>query len=297
MEPLRQSTIYSYLRCPYQHYLKTTRPERKAYRHPSAIFGTVIHRLIQQLHQGDWEMDLEQCFLEEFEQEATKRQSDTATPPIRWKDETAQRQQYQEEACQILTNYRDKDYNRNCRAPLAEAQFTVKLGRVVVAGTIDQLRETDEVLELVDFKTGKTRPPQAYLNCDYQLSLYAFALKHGTFLSEGKLITPNVLPERLTYYFLRHHIPYKRKTNGKEAGEEKGDPRLTTTRSLQQLKALKRDVGLVAKMIRNGFYPRSPDPLKCGACPFADSCVGASRDCAMTSARLNSLTHQLEEVA
>jgi RecB family exonuclease len=297
-DPLRQSTIYSYLRCPYQHFLRTTDPTSQSYRNPAAVFGTVIHGLIARMHAGEWEMDIETEFLKAFEWEATERQNDSPTLPIRWKDETKEREQHLQDAVAMLDGYRSKDYNRNAKILLAEATFTVKLGRQTLTGTIDQLRQhPDGALELVDFKTSKAAPPQAYVDLDYQLALYAWALKHGTFLVGGRLVQPNVLPDLLTLYFLRHHIPYKRATNGKAAGEERGDPRITTTRSAEQLKAMKTDVASVARMIRAGLFPRSPDPMKCSCCAYTDACRGAALDASLSVRRIEELVTQLENVA
>ncbi len=297
-EPLRQSSIYSYLRCPYQYHLRVTDPEAQRFRHPAAVFGTAVHEVIRRLHAEDWELDLESAYLEVFSQAEQERQNDTATVPIRWKDEEAEREQYRQDALAMLEGYRTKEYNRNCKVLLAEATFTVKIGRHVLTGTVDQVREhPDGTWELVDFKTSKAAPPQVFVDLDLQLGLYSWAMKHGTFLANGKLIQPNRLPERQTLYFLRHHIPYKRATGGKQAGEERGDPRLTTTRSAEQLKALKADVSSVARMIRLGLFPRSPDPMKCGVCGYQQACKGSACDAHQPKARLESFKQELENVA
>ncbi len=291
-EPLRQSTIYGYLRCPYQHHLRTTDPTTQSFQHPAAVFGTAVHDLIRQMHEGDWDLDLESYFLEAFDM------AEKGSKPLRWKDEAKERAQYLADAVAILDGYRSKDYNRECRVLMAEATFTVRIGRHTVTGTVDQVRKcSDGSIVLVDFKTSKAAPPQMYVDLDYQLSLYAYALQHGTFLVDGKLVTPKITPDRLTLYFLRHHIPYKRATNGKAAGEEKGDPRISTTRTTEQFRVLKKDVNCVARMIRLGIYPRSPDPLKCGCCGYAEACLSAAREGTINQTKLAVLTNELENVA
>ncbi len=249
--------------------------------------------MIRRIHAEDWELDLETAFLHSFAQAEM-----ASEVPLRWKGEETEREQYYQDALAMLEGYRTKDYNRNCKVLLAEATFTVKIGRHTVTGTIDHLREhPDGTLELIDFKTSKSAPPQAYVDLDYQLALYHWALRYGTFLVDGKLVQPNITPDRLTLYFLRHHIPYKRATGGKQAGEERGDPRITTTRSPEQLKALKADVSCVAKMIRLGLFPRSPDPMKCGVCGYQQACKGSACDAQLPNARLESLKQELENVA
>ena len=296
MEALRQSTIYSYLRCPYQHMLRTTDPDKSTFRHPAALHGTVIHSLIKRLHEGEWDMDLRSAYQKAFQEEVSNCRSDPA--PVRWKDEAEEREVYLADAVAMLEGYRSKDYNRQARVLMAEAQFTVKMGRQTMTGTLDQVRQHPEgTIELVDFKSGKTTPPQAFVDLDYQLGIYGYALQVGTLLVDGKLIQPHLQADRLTLYFLRHHIPYKRATGGKSAGEERGDPRISTPCNHDKLHALKKDVATVAKMIKTGCFPRSPDAMKCGVCAFADACRGAATDAHLPMARLESLLTQLEEVA
>jgi len=196
MEPLRQSTIYSYLRCPHQHFLRTTDPTAQTFRHPSAIHGTVIHGLIKRMHDGDWDMDLQAAYLLAFQHEVTNGQNDTL--PIRWKNEAEEREQYLADAVAMLEGYRSKAYNRDCQVLMAEAPFTVKMGRHTLTGTIDQVRQNpDGTLELVDFKSGKTAPPQTFVDLDYQLSTYAYALRFGTLLVDGRLIQPHLAVDTL----------------------------------------------------------------------------------------------------
>jgi RecB family exonuclease len=296
MEALRQSTIYSYLRCPYQHFLRTSDPATQTFRNPAAINGTVIHDLIKRLHEGKWDMDLQFAYQQAFQHEVSHGQNSNL--PIRWKDETEEWDQYLSDAVAMLEGYRSKSYNRTCKILLAEAQFSVKLGRQTLTGTIDQVRQRpDETIELVDFKSGKTAPPQAFVDLDYQLSIYAYALRFGTLLVDGKLVQPHQAVDTLTLYHLRQHIPYRRATNGKSAGEERGDPRISSVCHMNKMRALKADVSQVAKMIQLGLHPRSPDALKCGVCAYADACRGTTQDAHLPLARLESLVSQLEDVA
>ena len=218
--------------------------------------------------------------------------------PIRWKDEDEEREAFQTDAMAMLEGYRSKDSNRACKVLMAEAQFTVKMGRHTLTGTIDQVRQhPDGTLELVDFKTGKTAPSQAFVDIDYQLGIYAYALRFGTLLVDGRLIQPHLTVDTLTLYHLRQHIPYKRATGGKSAGEERGDPRIRTPCNLHKMKALQEDIASVARMIKMGCFPRSPDALKCGTCSFADTCRGSASDTRVSHARLEALITQLEDVA
>ncbi|MBZ0264526.1 PD-(D/E)XK nuclease family protein [bacterium] len=157
--------------------------------------------------------------------------------------------------------------------------------------------------ELLDFKTSKFAPSQAFLDVDYQFGLYALACADATFKSsDGTLRLLDIPPDRLkiTWYHLRDHIPYKRKTKNNQIGDERGDPRRTTARSEEQIKSLKQDLSKVATNIRRGVFPRNPSYHTCPLCPYAEMC--AKDSCGMglnrnQKSQIQQLVQNLEEAA
>jgi len=187
-----------------------------------------------------------------------------------------------DEAVQMLTNYRKKDYNHNSEVILSEAKFTVKLGRAgLFSGTIDLLRKNaNGEYELLDFKTSQFPPADTFLNVDYQLGIYTFACWMGVFkMQDGSLKTLNIPPEELSiiYYHLRDHLEYKRNNGNGKVGEEKGDPRRFTSRTREQLSSMKRDLSAIVANIHRMSFPRNPNWATCPFCQFSGTCAEDSQ--------------------
>ena len=267
---LRQSSLKTYLFCPRSYqlcFLEDTPPQ---FRNSKALFGSAIHELIRQMHAGDWEMDIVGAYLQVFED---LEHGEEGEIPIRWKGEAKERAQFEEEAVAMLTGYREKAYNREAEILLAEAPFTLAVGKQVFTGTVDQVRRNpDGTIELVDFKTSRFAVSQAFLDVDVQMSLYAAALWRGAFRADQGLRMLGILPDRCTWYHLRHHIPYKRKTGAFQAGDERGDPRLVTRRTEADLEEFSEGAGMIAEAIDRGLFPKNPSQLTCGFCAYGGGC-------------------------
>ena len=252
---------------------------------------------------NNWSLDIRERYLEILGQmEFHGEESDT---PIFWKDDRkATIDKLAHEAVEMLANYRGKDYNLDANVVLSEAKFMLKVGRNIFSGTVDQIRQNDDgEFTLLDFKSSKIPPNQTFLDVDYQLGLYALASWKGVFkLPSGQMKMLEIPPDKLkiVYYQLRDHIPYKRNGKGFQAGDERGDPRRFTSRTRDQLKTLKRDVGAIASNINRGVFPRNPGTINCPACAYSTICIGDSRIDGLSAHQVKSietLTLPMEEAA
>jgi len=267
---LRQSSLKTYLFCPRSYQLRFLEDTPPQFRNSKALFGSAIHELIRQMHAGDWEMDIAGAYLQVFED---LEHGEEGEIPIRWKEEAKERAVFEEEALVILTGYREKSYNRDAEVLLAEAPFTLAVGKQVFTGTVDQVRKNpDGTIELVDFKTSRFAVSQSFLDVDVQMSLYAAALWRGAFRTGEGLRMLGVLPDRCTWYHLRHHIPYKRRTGTALAGDERGDPSFVTRRTEADLEEFFEDVRMIAEAIDRGLFPKNPNPMHCGFCAYGGAC-------------------------
>ena len=204
----------------------------------------------------------------------------------------------------MLENYRSRSYNHDANVILSEAKFMLKVGRNIFSGTVDQIRQNeDDSFTLLDFKSSKFPPNQTFLDIDYQLGLYTLACWKGVFkLPSGQMKMLEIPPEKLkiVYYHLRNHIPYKRNGKGFQAGDQRGDARRFTSRTRDQLKVLKSDVGAIASSIRRGVFPRNPGTINCPACTYSTICADDSRIDGLTAHQVKSvetLTLPMEEAA
>ena len=303
-QPLRQSSIKNYLFCPrsfkYQH-IEDIQP---AFRNVAMIHGSVVHKLLHMIHTENWNLNIADTYPEVFDYK--EFHSDESNIPIFWKEDRAKAiGKLTAEAVEMLNNYRTKDYNLNSKVGLSEAKFTVKLGRAgIFSGTIDLLRKNPEgVIELIDFKTSKFAPADAFLEVDYQFGIYAYACWKGVFkMPDGNLKMLDIPPENLSvvYYNLRDHLTYKRNSGNGKIGDEKGDPRRITKRTRQQFADMKRDLSAIVRSINHLSFPRNPNWATCPHCAYANICVDDSNGLALNRNErkvVQELLNQNKEIA
>ena len=95
----------------------------------------------------NWNLNIEYLYREIFDQE--EFQSEESHIPIFWKDDRDKNiLKLKDEAVQMLTNYRKKDYNHNSEVILSEAKFTVKEVQEQVLPAMDR-----EFLDRLDCDT------------------------------------------------------------------------------------------------------------------------------------------------
>ena len=302
MLQLRQSLINQYLFCPKSFQLEHRQNCRPGYRSHAALNGSVIHELLHMVHNGRWNLDPASTYdqiIHQLEFEGLEK-----LIPVDWNNREAEVEKYRDMAVEIINHYRLKPYNREARVVLSEAPFTVKVGRVTFTGTVDQIRENpDNTLELIDYKTSQRVPPEAALASSYQLILYSLAMLYGTFHSPQGPVRFLQLPDHATWYHLRNHIPYKRKTTVGDRvflkGDEKpGDPRHRISITPDMIDAFRKDVGKIARAINEGIFPRIASTANCSLCKFSKACMQEKESDALNNkqmTQLNELIHQIEK--
>ena len=302
MQQLRQSLLNQYLFCPKSFQLEQIQGVHPVYQSHAALNGSVIHELLHRMHTGHWNLNPEWMYDEVLHQ--LEFEGPEQPIPVDWSNRDDQVSRYREDAVEIISNYRLKPYNQEARIILSETPFTVKIGRVEFIGTVDQIRKNpDGKLELIDFKSSARIPPEAALSSSYQLILYSLAMLYGNFHTPQGLIQFLQLPDHATWYHLRNHIPYKRKTTvGDQVfqkGDEKpGDPRYRISITPDMIAAFRKDAGKIARAINEGIFPRVASTATCSLCKFSKACMQDKESDALSNrqqAELNELTQQLEK--
>ena len=268
---LRQSTLKTWLSCPLMYKFRHIDKLEPAFRYPATIHGSALHLVLKQLHEGEWNGDLQSLYTKALNHYLYA--SDESHIPVRWKgDMHKEIEKLKNNAVEILENYRSKDYNKNAVVLFSEVQFRVKILGYEFTGTIDQVRlNPDNSVELLDFKSSAQRPNHYAIPNDIQLTLYAYALKYGGLLVDGIWVKPNMLVDSVGIYFLRAHEVYKRKVPGKEVGDEKGDPFISTTKSIQDLRAFRGEIrAQLSAMVKPWYYPNT---ASCAFCSYATHCI------------------------
>jgi len=147
----------------------------------------------------------------------------------------------------ILRSFYQKEFNLKIIPHLLEHPFVVKISPdLKIGGKIDRVDKLGKVMEIIDYKTGKTWE-QKEVDNSLQMSVYALAaINLGIF--EGK-------PEEiiLSFYFL-------------ESGEKK-----STRRTSQQLSLIKEELIKKAKEIQESKFEAKPSNM-CDFCEYRLLC-------------------------
>ena len=297
---LRQSLINQYLFCPKSFQLEQVQGVQPAYRSHAALNGSVIHELLHRMHNGHWNLNPEWMYdevLQRLEFEGPEQ-----LIPVDWNNREVEVTRYREDTVEIICNYRLKPYNRDAEVILSEAPFTVKVGRVEFIGTVDQIRKNpDGTLELIDFKTSSRTPNDAALASSYQLTLYSLAMLYGTFHTANGTLQFLQLPDYATWYHLRNHIPYKRKTTvGDQVfqkGDEKpGDPRYRICITPDMIRAFRKDVSKIARAIKESIFPRVASTATCSLCKFGTACQQDKESGALSKRQISELADLSQQI-
>jgi len=274
---LRQSTLKSFLSCSLMYsyiHIHKLEPE---FRYSATIHGSALHLVLKWLHEGEWDGNLESLYAKALNHYLYA--SSESHIPVRWKkDRESDIANLTRNAVEILTNYREKEYNKLAIVLFNEAQFKVKILGYEFTGTIDQVRKNpDGSIELIDFKSSAQRPNLYAVKNDLQLTLYSYAIRHGLLLIDGIWVKPNMLVDSVGIYFLRAHEVYKRKVPGKQIGDEKSDPFIRTTKDIQSLRAFRYEVrsllsGMLKPATHNGESIYFANTASCSFCAYKSHC-------------------------
>jgi RecB family exonuclease len=297
-EAFHASSVNQYLTCPrayyYRHQLKI--PETTA--NFSAFQGSAIHAAISAWHASDRSMSVDELvdlFLGDLKARVTWAIGEgrdvekyDGEPSIN-------------EACAfaqtVLTGYTE-DSRNHVELIANELSFYLQIGKYPFEGTVDQIRKLpDGTISLVDIKTGMTKPNSLLLNMDYQMSVYALAVKNGVFARkddpEATVLKINKIPDSIAICHVRDYIPKKKNqfaetitTDEYEINPDTGRKRKKripnpkfdegykagdvgpvfyyTTRSENDLRNAEKDIGRVCASIRFKMFFRRP--VAQGAC-------------------------------
>jgi hypothetical protein len=265
---LRQSTIKDWLSCPLMFRFRHVEGFQPAYRNVAALHGSALHGAIHQLHVNGFETDLKKLYRETF-RDAMDQEPEA---PIHWKkSKQADMERLEDNAVEILTGYRNWEENHLCQVLYSEVQFKVKIGGFDLSGTIDQVRiNSDGELDLVDLKSGVQRPRAIALRRDWQLGLYAYALKYGRLIINWSEVRVPMSVDRAIIYHLRAHEVYKRNSKYGRQGFEKGRPFIVCQKSAWDHQQFKHDFLNIIKMMTKDWP--FPNTNSCGFCGFQERC-------------------------
>lgn len=160
-----------------------------------------------------------------------------------WYAGAAEKEEYRKKGRRLLEEFFDANCRAEMKIPLhIEQDFNLKVGDVTMKGAIDRIDPADGGVEIIDYKTGKTKTEK---EADTeQLVIYHLAAREVF----------GYRPVKLTYYYL-----------------ESGDT-VSFAADPKDEEDLKKDILETVEKIRKSDFRATPSESVCKFCDFRDMC-------------------------
>jgi len=229
---LSYSQISMYQTCPlqykYSYILNIPRPPSHA-----LSFGITIHDTLRDFHS-------QKMFDKEVSYEDLIKMYEKNWQPLGYEDEKHRQERF-ESGKELLKDYYEK--HKDDKKPLGlEKSFNIRIDGIKFYGRIDRIDSLDDGVEIIDYKTGKTKT-QKEVDKDDQVAYYALGVKEALKMN----------PKKLSYYFV-------------ESGEK-----ISTTRAQEQLDEKKKEVHEVVENMKSGNFKADPG-MQCRWCDYSEIC-------------------------
>lgn len=261
---------------------------------PTALFRGVMSGLVlEKIHASDYSEGkvgdlVELCYEEtakNLEEEGRERtESVIENKPVICEEVAAMAERY---IARLMPLF------EQCELIGTEVPCRLTLGDVNFASHMDLLvRDTSDVfgygrgrILCIDWKFRKEAPTRAYLARNQQFTLYWLMIMHGSVMSFPAVDGWVEYNEncQMVWCHLPYLKPFGRKTVQKDDRDQeieykKGDER--PVRSIMRdvnfrpdgVDIMSSDLTERVEMMRAGFFPKSPDPIRCQICESQDFC-------------------------
>lgn len=187
------SALSTYQTCPlkykYQNIDHIKEPKSK-----EAVFGTLIHSVMQYIHSPTLVAPSLEDALNFFSQNWNENI---------WADDIEERAAFSQ-GVKIIQDYYAKNDPADFTIVDLESRFAIEIGdettgKHVIAGVIDRIDKTPDGYEIIDYKTAKKMPSQETVDTNVQLSIYLKA-----FLERYPKERENLDHITVSLYFLKH---------------------------------------------------------------------------------------------
>ncbi len=255
------SQIQTYEACPYRYKLANIIkiPTKST---ASFSFGTSMHSTLQKFYQQVKDLnEHKQANLFDISSSVTEIPTGVKVPSFEdlmklyeenfitdWYKDKHQREEYFKNGKDILKTFY-KAHENNWRVPVAlESSFKIQIGDYVLKGRIDRIDKLiDNTLEIIDYKTGKSKEK---LTSDDKQQLLIYQIVAETIPAYKNLGEVS----KLTFYYLNDNIQTSFVGTDKEL--EKLRDKITST----------------LDHIKQGDFAPAPNPVICANCDYRDIC-------------------------
>lgn len=202
------SALSTYQTCPlkykYQNIDHIKEPKSK-----EAVFGTLIHSVMQHIHSPALIAPSLEDALDFFSQNWNEEI---------WTDEPEERAAFSQ-GVKIIQDYYAKNDPADFTIVDLESRFAIeigdeKTGKHIIAGVIDRIDKTADGYEIIDYKTAKKMPSQETVDTNVQLSIYLKA-----FLARYPKERENLDDITVSLYFLKHGAKLSAKRTEEQLAE------------------------------------------------------------------------------
>ncbi len=236
------SALDSFRTCPLRYKFSAIDKIKTGKKSAEAVFGSVMHSTMQFIHTGSFLLPTQKEALNYFSQ---KWNSDVFDNEFRERAAFAQ-------GIKIVQNYYKHNNLNDFKIVDIESRFSVDLeheGEIhLISGIIDRIDKIEDGYEIIDYKTANKLPAQIHVEDNLQLLIYLLA-----FLKRYPQLDKNPEKIKLSLYFLKH------------------DTKLSTTKTLSQLKKEKEKIFNLFNEIKNSNFEPTTSPL-CDWCDYQEIC-------------------------
>lgn len=183
---------------------------------------------------------------------------------------------------------------RKCEVIGTELPCRTQIDDIKFASHVDlMLRDTDDVfgygkgkLLIIDWKYRAEVPTKAYLSRNYQFAMYWLCALEGSIMTEPAFDVWEEFnePAQMLWFHLPYLSPFKRKTTVKDLNGDpvvymKGDERPISSilkdvnLKVEAIETIKSDIVERVQVMRAGYFPKSPEPVRCTVCDTRDFCT------------------------
>lgn len=302
---LSVSDLNLYIKCPraYKlHEIEGVKPQHKSL---SSCRSATVRKVVSALHRGEkkpcdctrqeieaicervWQEEIADPAINQEEinaaviQEKPATRSKTKTPTVTKGD-------------RVLENIKEWcfEYSREGESQVlySNVSFQTIIADITFTGYIDQVRKVGDNLQVLSFSTGCQPPDAVFLDRDFALSLYAYAIWQGSLFPKHPDLSEKVRLHTIPSLGVCH-FPYleryQKKTGDYKQGDRKGNPLIPVARTKEQLLEFEYEVLSIVSGIEQGFFPMMPrNPMGCSDCQYAHRC---------TQVQVNDVSFNIEE--
>ncbi len=237
---LSYSQIDTFLACPlkykYRYLLRVP-----AEPHHALSFGETIHNTLHEFHRHEQQGTIPdlKTFLTIYKKNFIE---------LGYESESHKQERFKA-GNKALTTYHQEFKSVLGKPKLLEKRFQLNIAGVQFVGKIDRIDETDDELEIVDYKTGAPSD-QKSVDKDKQLSIYGLAAKEAFGININKM----------SLYFIEENL------------------KITTSRDEKDLKREEEYLIKMTQKMKDSQFPAKPGyPFPCNFCEYNRICPFAAK--------------------